>query len=44
VQETEDAYRVLVARHEGKKYLENMGLNGRIILKRIFKNWDWDVD
>jgi len=35
---TEDrrgAYRILVGRPEGKKHLEDPGVDGRIILKRI---------
>jgi hypothetical protein len=34
------AYRVLVGRPEGRRSLENPGIDGRIILKWIFKKWD----
>ena len=33
-------YTVLVGRHEGRNHLEDPGVDGRIILKRIFKKWD----
>jgi len=31
-------YRVLVGKPEGKRTLENPGINGRIILRWIFRN------
>jgi hypothetical protein len=34
------AYRILVGKHEGKNHLEYRGVNGSIILKCVFKNWD----
>jgi hypothetical protein len=34
------AYRVLVGNHEGRDHLKDVGLDGSIILKRIFKTWD----
>jgi hypothetical protein len=34
------ACRVLVGRLEGKNHLEVLGLDGRIMLKLIFKKWD----
>jgi hypothetical protein len=35
------AYRILVGRPEGRNHLEDPGIvDGRIILKLIFKKWD----
>ena len=34
------AYRVLVEKPEGKIPLEDSGLDGRIILRWIFRKWD----
>jgi hypothetical protein len=34
------AYRILVGRPEGRNHLEDPGVDGRIILKLIFKKWD----
>jgi len=32
---------VLLVYPEGKNHLENLGVDGNIILKWIFKTWDW---
>jgi hypothetical protein len=34
------AYRIMVGRPEGRNHLEDPGVDGRIILKWIFKKWD----
>jgi len=33
-------YRVLVRKPEGKNHLADPGVNGRIILRYIFRKWD----
>jgi hypothetical protein len=33
-------YTVLVVKHEGSDHLEDPGVNGRIILKLIYRKWD----
>jgi hypothetical protein len=38
------AYAGLMGEPQGKKRLGNMGVNGRIILKRIFKEYKRIVD
>jgi len=39
--EKRDAYMVLVTIPEGKRPHESLEVDGRIILKWIFKMWDW---
>jgi len=37
-----DVYRILVGKPEGERdNLKDPGVDGRIILKWIFRNWDW---
>jgi hypothetical protein len=36
-------YRVLVGKPEGKRPLERLGVDGRIILRWIFRMWDVGV-
>jgi hypothetical protein len=36
-------YRVLVGKPEGKRHWGDPGVDGRIILKRIFRKWDVGV-
>jgi hypothetical protein len=38
--ERSDAYRVLVGKRERRDYLEDTGVDGRIIIKWIFEKWD----
>jgi hypothetical protein len=36
------AYRVLVRNHVGRRPLENLGIDGRVIFKWIIKRgWEW---
>jgi hypothetical protein len=39
VGEGKDVYRVLVGKPEGKKHLEDTGIDGRKILRWIFRKW-----
>jgi hypothetical protein len=34
------AYRILVGRPEGRDHLEDIGVDGKVIAKWIFKKWD----
>jgi hypothetical protein len=38
--EERGSYRILVGRPEGRSHLEDPDVDGRIILKWIFKKWD----
>jgi len=38
------AYRVLVGNPEGKSHLGDPGLDGRIILKYVFRKYDGGID
>jgi hypothetical protein len=36
-------YRVLVGKPEGKRLLGDLGIDGRIVIRRIFRKWDLGV-
>jgi hypothetical protein len=38
--ERRGAYRVLVGEPEGKNHLEDPGIDGRIILRCVFRKWE----
>ena len=40
VEETRSAYLVLVGKLEGKRQFGSPGVDGKILLKLIFKKWD----
>jgi hypothetical protein len=42
-EERRGVHRVLVGKSEGKNHLEGPGVDGRIILKRIFTTWAWGI-
>jgi hypothetical protein len=37
-------YRVLVGKSEGKNHLEDPGIDGRVILRRILRKWGCGLD
>jgi hypothetical protein len=37
-------YRILVRKPEGRDYLGDQGVDGRIILRRIFRKWGHELD
>jgi hypothetical protein len=41
--ESRDAYRVLVGKTEGKNLLEDPDVDGRVILRWIFRKWDVEI-
>jgi hypothetical protein len=42
--EKRGAYRILVGKPEGRRHLGDPDIDGRVILKYIFKKWDGGVD
>ena len=42
--ERRDAYSVLLGKPEGKNHLEEPGIEGKIILRWIFRKLDWGMD
>jgi hypothetical protein len=43
LRERSSVYWILARKPEGKNHLEDPGVDGRIILKWIFRNWDVGV-
>ena len=44
MEESRDAYTVLVGKPEGRRHLEELGVDGRMILKWIFEKWDGGME
>jgi hypothetical protein len=42
--ERRDAYRISVSKPNGRNNLQNPGIDGKLILKRIFDKWDGGMD
>ena len=40
IEERRGVHRVLLGKHEEKNHLEDPGVDGRIILRWIFRKWD----
>jgi hypothetical protein len=43
MREKRGAHRILVGTTESKSNLKDLGVDGKIILKRIFKKWDGET-
>jgi hypothetical protein len=43
MRERRGVYRVLVGKPKGKDHLEDSGVDGRIILRRIFRKWEGEA-
>ena len=44
MEESKDAYRVLVWRPERRDHLDDLGVDGSVILKWILNTWDGNMD
>jgi hypothetical protein len=44
MEESRDTYTVLVGKPEGRRHLEDLGVDGRMILKWMFEKWDGGME